>query len=549
MKKLLFSFTILLISLNIFAQANTYYWVQFNQKNSFYSVDHPEAFLSQEAIQRRQKQHILIDESDLPLNQSYVNQINDLGAEVSLQSKWMNGITIKTDDESVLAAVRALAFVKEVKLISLARDRRAQTKEKFEPLIQGLIEPIEDSFYGTSFNQIHMLSGDTLHAMGYMGQGMRVGVFDGGFTQVDQYPAFEKLRSEGRIHPVWNYPLNNNDVFTLSFHGSAVMSVLTGYAPYSYMGGAPLADYYLFVTEDVRSERLIEEYNWAVAAERADSMGIDVFTTSLGYSTFDDSTENHTYADMNGHTTVITQAANLAASKGILVVNSAGNEGNSSWHYITAPADGDLVLGIGAVKPDREIAGFSSRGPSSDGDVKPNICTEGANIPVYFAPDNYSLTNGTSFSGPLAAAMSTCLWQAFPNKSSQEVFNAIEQSAHLFPSHNDDYGYGIPNMYYAYQILLRQSFTQLGENGEMQAFPNPVSDQMHVVIKHVPDQNFNLRISDLSGKSILSKEINMNGKNDIHVLLKMDEQMMPGIYILSYVSEKKVYSIKFQKLN
>ena len=259
-----------------------------------------------------------------------------------------------------------------------------------------------------------MLKGDILHNRDLKGKGKLIAILDAGFSRVDEMIAFEELFAENRILGTKDFVQRNNNVFDEHTHGMMVLSTMGAENKGQIIGTSPEASFWLLRTEDVDSENLIEEYNWLCAAEFADSVGADIINSSLGYTTFDDAGQNHTYTDMDGRTAPVSIAATIAAQKGMIVVNSAGNSGSGSWHFIGAPADADSILSVGAVDENADFAWFSSYGPSFDGRVKPTVVAQGRNT-IVATSNNGTLTgNGTSFSSPIVAGLSACLWEAHP---------------------------------------------------------------------------------------------------------------------------------------
>jgi hypothetical protein len=379
--------------------------------------------------------------------------------------------------------------------------------------------------------------------LGYTGKGMDIAVFDAGFINADKLDFFDIARNDERIVPVWNFVDNNNRVYIRSGHGMNVLSVMCANIPNTFIGAAPDAKYYLFITEDSYSETIVEEDNWVAAAEKADSIGVDIFNTSLGYTQYDDTSTSHTYGSMNGDSTTITRAANIAASKGILVVNSAGNEGNSSWRYISAPADGDSVFTIGAVNENGLLAGFSSRGPNSSGHLKPNVCGQGANIIV--ASNNNSVvarSNGTSFSSPLIAASSACLWQAFPNKTSSQIFHEIEKSAHLYTNPNYDYGFGIPNFYKAYKKMELEYNQQNPTTSLPKVYPNPFRNGFTILWNSTSESPLSIRIFNSIGQSISDETIQVPANQFSRIYINNIAEKDAGHYTLQILQDKKSYT-------
>jgi serine protease AprX len=530
------------------AQFPAHYFIAFTDKaESAYSLEKPGAFLSQDAITRRQKQGISIDESDLPVSASYLKQLAAAGSTTSVVLKWMNGAAVTIHNERELNMIQSFRFVKSLTLIDRPSLEKSKHESKSEPVITLNYADVDTSPYAASYHQIHMLNAEVLHAYGFRGAGMKVGVFDAGFFQVDTMDFFAKMRAEGRLHPVWDYVADTAYVFHNANHGMNVLSILGSDLPGKLIGSAPDADYYLFVTEDENSETLMEEYNWAAAAEKADSMGIQVFSTSLGYTQFDDTVSSHTYTDMNGSTTVITKAANAAARKGILVINSAGNEGNHLWHYIGAPADGDSVLAIGAVDAGRILAPFSSRGPNSAGMIKPNVCAQGKGTAIAYANGFIAYSNGTSFSCPLLAGAATCLWQAFPGKSNMEIFYAIQAAADRYDHPDSNYGYGIPDFLLAYQRFEHARLDTINKNEFPFFYPNPFSSNATLLWYAYDAEDLNISISDMDGRIVCRKTLSVTRDSYSHILLSDLDQLQAGEYILRVQHADKNYVRKLMK--
>lgn len=473
-----------------------------------YSIEQPEDFLSERAIMRRVDQNIPITEEDLPVNPEYIDDVRELGElEVIYSLKWFNAILIETQDPEVIGLIEELDEVIGTQISHVIEDGHP-----VEVLTDKTISfPKNNYSYGPSFNQINMINGIPLHEAGYTGEGVWVGVFDGGFSFANQDLSLQALMNSDRVLGTKNFVDGNDDVYQRSTHGSYVLSTMAGNLEDSLIGTAPDASYLLCITEDVQVERRIEEANWAAAAEYADSVGIDVINTSLGYTLFDSDEESYTYEDLDGSTTIITRASNIAAEKGMLVVTSAGNSGNSPWFYIGAPADGDNVLAVGAVRPDETIASFSSRGPRVDGAVKPNIVAQGQATVLANLGDGIRTANGTSFSSPVIAGMAASLWQAVPQATSQELFDAIEQSAHLYQNPNDSLGYGIPDFQVA--LVELQNITGTEDMSSMQndltIYPNPLTEGEMLTFK-VPEgfgSQITLELFDITGKMVMNRRI------------------------------------------
>jgi hypothetical protein len=354
-----------------------------------------------------------------------------------------------------------------------------------------------------------MLHVDYLNDLGFTGAGMLIAVLDAGFFAADTTSVLQSLYAENRVIATWDFVTGQPVDYTqYSNHGAFVLNCMAANAPGFYVGSAPDASYLLLRTEDAPTENVIEEYNWAAGAEYADSAGADVFNTSLGYTTFDDSTKNYTYDDLDGNTAVITIASDIAASKGILVVNSAGNAGGSQWRYVGAPADGDSVLAIGAVFDTREVTGFSSKGPSADGRVKPNVMAMGGFVPMPIGLTDIFYINGTSFSGPILAGAATCLWQSRVTYGNMDIFQSIEESSDRFTNPNDDYGYGIPNMGLAHYFVTGvDEMNQVGSS--IQVYPNPTEGMVYISLLTPNAEDMSVEVFDLSGRAQLNTSISM----------------------------------------
>ena len=473
------------------------YWVEFTDKgmNASSSFD-KEQFLSPNALNRRLFFNLPITNSDLPIDTNYIAAIYSLEAQLKHQSKWLNGIVVETSNSNFKNLTLKLPFVKRVVFLPSGK---SQSLNKFS-LMESSVEDLPDPGYGFARSNIQMLNGEFLHSNGFKGQTIDIGVMDNGFQLVNTNRFFDTLNLLNRIHGVYNFVENTTNVFSNGDHGAYVMSTLAANIKDTLVGTAPMGNYYLFSTEDNNAEGLAEEINWALAAEWADSaLGTwVVLTTSLGYSQgFNDASTNHTYSDMDGNTTLITKAADLAAQKGLLVVNSAGNEGSSSWKYITAPADGDSVLAVGAVDMAIEAAEFTSFGPSADGRVKPNVSALGLRVVAAKYDGTLQSINGTSFSCPIAAGLVACLWQAFPDRTNMEIIQAVEQSAHLYFAPDEQLGFGVPNFKVAYDILELRAFNQ--ENGLI-LYPNPTYNYLYLTFIEETEGTYDLLIADKSGK-------------------------------------------------
>lgn len=522
------------------------YWVLFTDKqNSPYSTENPEEYLGPQAIERRARQNIPVDGSDLPVNPFYVSQVLATGNHALLYtSKWFNAMAIASEDSLAVQAIGLLPFVAEVREMPAYNRIALPVRDEV-----GLIPRNHAEEYGNGYHQIRMLNGHLLHNEGYTGHGLKIGVMDGGFNGADQMAAFENVINSGRLLGTYDFTAAQEQVFYSSSHGTRVWSAMAANWPDSLIGTAPDAAYFLFLTENVSWEYQMEECNWIAAAEMADSAGVDVLNTSLGYTRFQDSTQNYSWADLNGNTSWISRAGNMAARKGMLVVNSAGNSGAGDWYYIGMPADADSVLAIGAVRADSTVAAFSSRGPSADGRVKPNVCAQGVQTALANTNNTMMTGNGTSFSSPVIAGLAACLWQTNPGATAMQVFQAIEESAHLFQNPNDSMGYGIPDFFKAKLILEQKvlnQFPAVFNTAVINVFPNPFQSTVQLIVESDEDGLLYLDVFDVSGKQVLSFQHQI-GKGRNLITPAQLQYLKAGMYNLRARLGDSVNSFKLVK--
>ena len=530
---------VICLPLSFFAQ-NSSFWISFTDKNnSLYSVTQPSEFLSQKSIERRTNAGISILTNDLPVNETYIDSILVSGNFELLQaSKWFNAIAITTDDTTSLNTILNYSFVSNVVQVkSLKKDKIidkfediAITKNEFNLL------SIPHYPYGYSYNQLALHSADKIQDLGFRGQGMHIAIIDAGFLRANELNALEDVFNEGRILSTRDFVNGGESVYEDHQHGTMVLSVIAGSIDGEFKGTAPLASFHLLRSEDVGSETLLEEYNWIAAAEYADSAGVDIINTSLGYTTFDDSLQNHTYADLDGNTTVIAQAADVAASKGILLCISAGNSGASAWQYISTPADADSVLTVAAVDSNGTYAFFSSVGPASDNDIKPNVASVGWNT-YLISPFTGEIIqgNGTSFSAPMMTGMVACLWQSLPDKTNIEIMRLVEGSSSQFSSPDSLLGYGLPNVFNAYSKETGVVYSPPREDLIEDVFPIPVTDLVNIIFVSKVSQGVVIRLYSEKGDLIVSvSETVFQGKNQL-VLSQLND-LPSGSYVIEVES-------------
>lgn len=490
-----------------FSQTSVYhrYIIEFTDKNnSPFSISNPSQYLSQRSIDRRNRYGIQITINDLPVNPDYINQVLNTGVTLLNRSKWLNSISIETEDSLALVAIKALPFVKSSNPIAPRYAGVARIHKNVSATYATKAEADNLFDYGHAANQIEMLHGNVLHEEGFRGEGMVIAVLDVGFVNAPNLQVFDSIFDDHRVLGWWNFVKRNDSVFYEGTHGSSVLSTIVGNIPGQLIGTAPKASVYLFVTEDGSSEYPIEEHNWAAAAERADSLGADMITTSLGYTQFDDPSFNHLHSDLDGNTTMVTRAADFAASKGMIVSCSAGNEGNHEWYYIVAPADADSVITVGAVDSIGINTSFSSHGPAADGDIKPTVVAQGIRTTLVEPYSGTIVTsNGTSFSNPIIAGMTACLWQAHPEKNNMEIIEAIKKSASLYFDPNDSMGYGIPNYQVADLMLSDKAPDNLALTGAL-VYPNPFEESFGILYYTAREQEVNIEVFNVPGQRVQS---------------------------------------------
>jgi hypothetical protein len=550
-------FLLFLLPLSSWAQQN--YLVFFKDKdNSTFSISQPEEFLTQRSITRRQNQGIAITERDLPVNSTYTQELITQGAKIIYTSKWLNAAIIETD-VTTLAAIEALPFVDKQQGLTF-NSNYAQHSDKsaiaaLETENNGGIyatipynildikeqEGVEED-YGVSATQNLMIGIDAMHDAGYHGEGMVVAVLDAGFQNVNRLSLFSELDIAG----TYDFVYHEESVFEDNSHGRNVLAALAGYSPGNLIGGAYKATYYLFKTEDVRSESPLEEVYWVIGAERADSLGVDVVQTSLGYNTFDKSEYDYQHSDLDGKTALISQGANWAAEVGMLIVTSAGNSGNDSWQKITAPADSEKVLTVGAVDGNENYARFSSLGYNANGTVKPDLMAMGQSAVVWTNSDTPTTGNGTSYSAPILCGLATGFWQANPSLTNFEIIEALQHSGKGYNNPTTKMGYGIPHFDRA-QNYLATGLEGEGIKNQVSIYPNPLSEDGRLHIRFGEDKlnkDIQIAVTDITGRQILNQHIEIK---NLECDLNFNEQLNKGLYLLSIIDAGQKQVLKFIK--
>ncbi|OIN57448.1 S8 family peptidase [Arsenicibacter rosenii] len=518
-----------------------------DKANSPYAVSRPQEFLSQRAIDRRTRQGIAVVERDLPVNPSYVAQLKQAGATVRYTSRWMNAALVEATD-AVLTRVLSLSFVKGLEFNrSLAGAQPLTADPNARMAVTSTVQQRKMGTagnalaYGLSRTQLTQIGIDKMHAQGYRGEGMLIALLDAGFRNANRVPFLTKLFSDNRVVATKDFVENELNVYDDDAHGLNVLSILAATSDSLLYGAAFNASYVLIETEDVRYETQIEEANWLLGAEFADSTGADVLSSSLGYTQFDDYSTSYTYAQLNGKTALSTRAAQIASETGMVIVVSAGNEGNDPWRYISAPSDAAGVLAIGAVDAYGVRAAFSSFGPSADGRVKPDVAAFGLGTIIGLPTGVIGAGSGTSYSGPLVAGLVAGFWQANPTLKATDVVRLIRESGSRYTTPDASLGYGIPNFSRATLLALPVDRFTIA--------PNPVgSDGTITILWPNPAKNatIDLTLTDAAGRAVWRSQ----AKPDSRMTLTLPQQVMglpTGIYYLSLLDGDQKQTLRLLK--
>ena len=433
-----------------------------DKQGSPYSLDHPGRWLSHKAIERRRRQGLKVDSTDLPVSQRYLRSIGQTIDEMGKNrkrgsmewaiigtSRWNNTVLVRANDTTILNKIRGLDCVRKAEQVWISPDsinRYIKTKayEAFNAW-----DSVKGAFYGCGQEQIEMVGGHRLHNIGLRGKGYTIAVLDGGFQNCDQIPAFQHANIVGVKDFV--YP-NSTFFYQETDHGTKVLSAMAVNEPEVLVGTAPEARYWLLRCEDQQTEQPVEEDYWAMAAEFADSVGVDIISSSLGYNDYDGYSSYYHQRDLDGHTALISRTASMLAQKGIILANSAGNSGMGPWKKIVFPADADDILTVGALNMERKNAPFSGVGPTQDGRVKPDVMALGSPAALISGRGTIVRDMGTSFSTPIITGLVACLWQAMPQKTAVEIIRLVRQTSNDYEKPDNIYGYGTPNFWKAYMV-------------------------------------------------------------------------------------------------
>ena len=547
MKTKLFFFGLLCFQSFAFSQ-NEDAWVYLRNKlDVANAISNPITILTQKAIDRKSKHGVAIDSRDVPLNEAYITLLkNATGISVKAKSKWFNAVHVrgtKTNIDNLLfnpsfTFIDSIDFAnKNLNLKSTFKNKASIQRNKFK-----VQNSLVNFIYGNTQNQVEMINANDLHFNNYTGEGVTIAVIDASFTNVNTIGAFQRLRNSGNLLGGYDFVDRTNDVYAYDprpksiSHGTQVLSCMAGFILNSYVGTAPDASYYLFRTEDDNDENPVEESYWVEAVERADSLGVDIINTSLGYQDYSPNYPSYSYSpnDMDGNTAFITKGANIAYEKGLLLVISAGNSGNRG---INAPADSQYVLSIGAVNSAGNYASFSSIGSSTQPSQKPDVVAQGKLPYLIDANNSIVQNNGTSFSAPIMAGGIACLIQALPNKTNAEIMQLVRESGSKFSTPDYQFGYGIPNLFQALNVGLS---TNNFNKDSFVLYPNPIDSKVFIKNPLSNLNNVSFKLYNILGELILDTVV----KSDFPINMA---HLQKGIYIARLQAGNKNQSFKLIK--
>lgn len=513
------------------------WWVEFTDKNnSPYSIHRPSEFLSARALERRARAGIAVAENDLPVNPAYVQALRaQPGIRVHHSSRWMNAATVVADSAAA-AGLKTWPFVKSVTYLGrhIAPKNPPNRPPKQRKPLTDKLETLNGAGpwgYATlQNNQINVLP---LHEAGHRGDGIWIAVLDGGFTNVEGLAFFDSVDVQGRLYPGWDFVEGDGAVYEGAMHGTSVLSVMAGNLPYYYVGTAPEATYFLVKTEDTAGEYPVEEANWIAGAEWADSLGADIINASLGYTTFNDNRLNYRFATLDGRTAIGSRGAAIAAAKGMIVCNSAGNSGDEPWRHIGVPADAPGVVAVGAVEPDGRRASFSSLGPSADGRIKPDLVAPGEQVTVAGGKDaKLGMSSGTSLASPILAGGLASLWSAFPEKTAAEILDAVFRASDQRYRPDNERGYGLPNLTLAW-LRLGGYVSGLHSNDARAGFFAAQRDKgrlSFLLTEEQASENDTFELRDALGRRVAEKPASVRRHGLPTVTFDGLEHAPPGMY-------------------
>ena len=532
------------------------YRVEFTDKNhNEYTISQPQHFLSERALQRRARQGIAVTQIDLPVSACYIDSLKQMGFEVLNSSRWFNSVTIRCQPDD-LEKLKHVGFVKPPPVVQKENVQdTTDVKDGFPEnffsfLFRVKKETDNDSkyaastqYYGQAADQVGMMNGQALHNRGFRGKGMLIAVIDGGFYKAMELSGFDSLRNNGRLRMIKSFTPEIEDNTEDSNHGTNVLSILASSLPGQMMGSAPDADYMLLRSEEIGSEYIVEEDNWITAVEYADSIGVDLISSSLGYTTFDDLSQNHVYQEMDGRTIRASRAATIAAARGIIMCLSAGNDGDTRWKYVSVPADADSVLTVGAVDRDGRYASFSSKGYTADRRIKPDLTAMGRETAYQNSTGDINTGSGTSYSTPLLAGLVACLWQAYPDKGNMEIMDMVKRSANHFHEPDSLYGYGIPD----FSKLMQSSALPPNARNESYAvsvLSDPQTDICTLFLSPAQHGRVHILIKTPSGQKVFSHSNYVSGYNKYELPVKDTVKFTKGLYLVEVRTDAGKVTVK-----
>lgn len=539
------------IGSKVVAQPQYAFRINFTDKVGAPSASNPLLFLSQRAIDRRIAQGIAVDSVDRPVSPDYIDSVLTLtGGKRHLTSRWLNNFVVLLNDSSKILALQGKPFVNSIKYIAYyptGLHKPSGKNPKFNEPVSINKTTGTIAYYGASFEQTKVVNGDFLHDFGFKGENVLIAVFDEGFRYVNSGPAFDSMISSGRLIDQHNFVLDNSIVDDYSTHGTYALSAMAGNIPGTYVGTAPNAQYALYCTEDGNSEQPIEMDNLVAATERADSIGADVVSISLGYNEFRIGTNFYTLnfaTEVDGKTTVAARGVNIATSKGMLIVQSAGNEGGNSWKFVLTPADADSAMTVGNVNTSKQPASNSGYGPNAAGTIKPNVCVVGQPAALMLNSATPSSVSGTSFATPQLAGWAACLLQSTKDPTPYKLRTAIEKSAHVYTTPGAQLGYGVPDFKKAFDFLHVDSpfitFTDW-----LQVGPNPFNKTVDVRLLQSFNGQLDISLTNVAGKVVY--QLNTTAYQGSQKITLDLPELSRGIYFLKVITANEERTIKLAK--
>jgi serine protease AprX len=534
------------------AQPQYAFRVYFHDKTGSPVLSSPLVFLSQRALDRRFDQNITVDSTDRPVSPAYVDSVLTLTTgKFHLTSRWMNYMVVLLSDSTKILTLQGKNYIDSIKWVgyytTALHKGTTATNPKFSSETSGQTAKTtgSSSYYDSSWPQTTMVNGDYLHDKGFKGKGKLIAVIDEGFANIDIGTGFDSMRNNGKLLDRYNFVTASATLNTISFHGTQCLSTMAGYKPYAYVGSAPEADYAVYCSEIIQPDQELEMDNLVAATERADSLGADIISESLGYNTFSNPGGFHSlvYNDIDGKTTNVAIAANMCTKKGMLFVASAGNEGGNSWNYILTPGDADSAITVGSVTPTKVIASNSGYGPNAAGRIKPDVCMQGQDAVVLNDGSNAGNAGGTSYATPQLAGWAACLWQAGGNSiTPYQLRTAIIQSADLYQNPDNHYGYGIPDFKKAFDLL---GIKDTPQNPGWSVSPNPFSKQVEIKMYLSKNDVVGIVMTDLSGRIVFSNEQSLSkGAQDLFLSMP---NLSSGIYFLKITTSDNRSVVKMVK--